>query len=131
MAMDRPHVSELLEAVQEFLTDKITPQLSGFDAFQMRIINNVLDIARREVTHNRACAAAETARLQALFETEDTYLDALNRRLCTTIRKGQLPLDDPQLLAHLWASTLDKVAIDQPRYATYRREAQKRGHTLP
>ncbi len=131
MAMDRPHVNELLEAVQEFLTDKITPQLSGFDAFQMRIINNVLDIARREVAHFPACAKAETTRLQALLDSDSDDLDALNRKLCTKIRKGGTALDDPQLLAHLWASTLDKVAIDQPRYATYRREAEKRGHTLP
>jgi hypothetical protein len=32
---------------------------------------------------------------------------------------------DPALIAHLWATTLAAVAIDQPSYATYRREAEE------
>lgn len=129
MAMDRPHLGELIEAVQEFLNDRIAPQLSGFDAFQMRIVSNVLDIARREIDLFPAASAREIERLQALLETDEDDLDTLNRKLCAAIRDGDFKGDNPALLAHLWATTLDKVAIDQPRYATYRQEAEKRGHS--
>jgi len=130
MAMDRPHAHELIDAVQEFLSDKITPQLSGFEAFQMRIIHNVLDITKREMIHGPGLEKGEIAGLQSLLKTDEADLDTLNRKLCAAIRDGTLSPTDPALLAHLWESTLDKVAIDQPRYATYQREAERNGHSL-
>ena len=39
---------------------------------------------------------------------------------------GQSPdAATPDLAAHLWATTLDKLAIDQPSYAGYRRALEK------
>ena len=31
--------------------------------------------------------------------------------------------DTPGLLPHLWQTTLDKLAVDQPGYDSYRRES--------
>ena len=42
--------------------------------------------------------------------------------LSRRIAAGELSLQTPGLAAHLWATTLAKVAIDQPTYASYRRE---------
>lgn len=50
-----------------------------------------------------------------------SHLAALNRRLCTEIAAGRLGLDSPELIEHLWLTTLAKLAVDQPRYETYRR----------
>ncbi len=48
-------------------------------------------------------------------------LDELNRELCSRIRAGELDLETPGLAEHLRETTLEKVAVDQPRYAAYRR----------
>ena len=36
------------------------------------------------------------------------------------IRAGELTLETPGLADHLWATTLAKLAVDQPNYAGYR-----------
>ena len=45
------------------------------------------------------------------------------------VRNGAIDAQNPALRAHLWASTLDKLAIDQPAYAPYRRALQQRAPT--
>jgi hypothetical protein len=49
-------------------------------------------------------------------------LEELNALLSRRIAAGELDLQTPGLAEHLWATTLAKVAIDQPTYASYRRE---------
>jgi hypothetical protein len=44
----------------------------------------------------------------------------LNRELCARIRAGACDLDTPGLGAHLRATALEKLAVDQPSYAAYR-----------
>jgi hypothetical protein len=63
----------------------------------------------------------EHARLQALLHTEGST-EELNALLSRRIAAGELDLQTPGLAEHLWATTLAKVAIDQPTYASYRRE---------
>jgi len=65
--------------------------------------------------------SAEIARLQALLHT-DGSLEELTALLSRRIAAGELDLQTPGLAEHLWATTLAKVAIDQPTYASYRRE---------
>jgi hypothetical protein len=38
------------------------------------------------------------------------------------IAAGAVDLNTPGLAEHLWATTLAKLAVDQPTYASYRRE---------
>ncbi len=45
----------------------------------------------------------------------------LTEELCRRIAAGEIAADDPALIDHLWATTLDTLAVDQPGYATYRR----------
>ena len=42
--------------------------------------------------------------------------------LSQAIAQGRVALDDPALLAHLWQTTLDRLAVDQPGYASYQAE---------
>ena len=65
-------------------------------------------------------ARVEQARLAALL-SHDGELEALNSELGGEIRAGRLTLATPGLADHLWCSTMEKLAIDQPTYASYRR----------
>jgi hypothetical protein len=124
---DAPRPDQLLEAVVRFLRDDALPALGRHGeatlAYQARVAANMLDIARRELTQAPAADAAELARLTALVgepgETAD--LGQLNRRLAERIASGQVSADTAGLSDHLWASTLAKLAVDQPSYETYRR----------
>ena len=48
----------------------------------------------------------------------------LNRELSEKIRSGAMSLETPGLAAHLSVTTRDKVAIDQPTYAGFKRYSQ-------
>ena len=118
---DPPTVTELLEATASFLRDVAVPQLSGHASFHARVAANALDIVKRELELRPAAERDEHARLQALLHTNGSTED-LNALLSRRIAAGELGLQTPGLAEHLWATTLAKVAIDQPTYASYRRE---------
>lgn len=124
---DAPHPHQLLAAVVRYLRDEALPALTrhgeGALAYQARVAANMLDIARRELLNAPADDAAELARLQALVGTpgEAADLATLNRRLADAIADGRVGTDTPGLADHLWATTLAKLAVDQPGYETYRR----------
>ena len=50
-------------------------------------------------------------------------LPTLRRALCDAIREGRIDLHTPGLAAHLWADVLARIAIDQPTYPSFVREA--------
>jgi Domain of unknown function (DUF6285) len=118
---DPPTVTELLEATAAFLREVAVPQLSGHAAFHARVAANALDVVKRELALRPAAERDERARLAALLHT-DGSLEELNALLSRRIAAGELSLQTPGLASHLWATTLAKVAIDQPTYASYRRE---------
>jgi hypothetical protein len=120
-----PTTPELVDAVSEFLSREVAPQLSGRLAFHLRVAVNVLATIRREIEQGPGAERAELARLVALLGQGEAGadLEALNAELCRRIAAGELAADDPALVDHLWATTLDTLAIDQPGYATYRRIA--------
>jgi hypothetical protein len=118
---EQPSAVELLEAVTEFLREDVTPALAGRVAFHTRVAANVLDIVRRELKAGPAAERREVERLEALLDLRGDA-DTLNAELCDRIAAGLIDPTDPALIDHLWATTLDTLAIDQPNYATYRRE---------
>lgn len=118
---DPPAVSELLEATAAFLREVAVPQLTGHASFHARVAANALDVVKREIELRPAAERGEHARLTALLHI-DGSLEELNVLLSRRIADGELNLQTPGLAAHLWATTLAKVAIDQPTYASYRRE---------
>jgi hypothetical protein len=115
--LDAPTGRDLLQAVARLLRDTLLPQLPAEAAFQARVAANALELAAREWQQAPAAEVADRARLQALLGQ-----DGEPAELCRRIADGRLRSDDPALLAHLWAGTLARVAIDQPAYAPYRDE---------
>lgn len=116
---DRPAASDLLAAVQRFITETAAPRLSGQAAFHARVAGNVLDILAREMTLGPGFQKAELARLESLLGETGDVLE-LNRLLCDKIRAGEMDLSTPGLKEHLIRTTMGKLAIDQPKYQGYK-----------
>jgi hypothetical protein len=118
---DEPTLEELIRAVADFLRHDIAPGISGHNAFKLRVSINALDLVARQLALAQGSDAAEAARLTRLLGEEGT-LGELNRILADRIAKGEADLETPGLAAHLWQTTMDKLAVDQPNYASYKRE---------
>jgi Domain of unknown function (DUF6285) len=124
---DEPTPIELIKAVADFMRTDIAPQLSGHDAFKLRVSINALELVTRQLQLEQGNNAAESARLSRLLGMQGT-LTELNRMLADRIAKGEVDLQTPGLADHLWQTTLDKLAVDQPNYAAYRRELGSEGN---
>jgi hypothetical protein len=118
---DQPTPEELTKAVADFLRNDIAPGISGHNAFKLRVAINALDLVARQLALEEASDAAEAARLSQLLGMQGA-LGELNRVLADRIAKGELDLQTPGLSEHLWQTTLAKLAVDQPNYASYKRE---------
>ncbi|CAN5147000.1 DUF6285 domain-containing protein [soil metagenome] len=118
---DQPTPVELVNAVAEFLRADVAPQLSGHAAFKLRVGLNALDLVVRQLTNESSGDAAEAERLSKLLGTSGS-LEKLNRLLAAHIASGEMDFQTPGLTQHVWKTTMDKLAIDQPNYAAYRRE---------
>ncbi|MBR0908588.1 DUF6285 domain-containing protein [Bradyrhizobium japonicum] len=118
---DEPTPIELTKAVADFLRNDITPLISGHQAFKLRVAVNILDLVTRQLTQEEGGDAREVERLRALLGVDGSVAD-LNRALADRIARGEIDLATPGLAEHLWATTMDKLAVDQPNYASYKRE---------
>jgi hypothetical protein len=121
---DEPTPVELTKAVADFLRNDIAPLVSGHQAFKLRVGINALDLVVRQLTQTEASDAAEAARLRELLGSSGSLLE-LNRELADKIASGAVDLATPGVKEHLWQTTLDKLAVDQPNYASYKRELGK------
>lgn len=115
---DNPQPKDIVPVVAAMLRDTILPQLEGRATFDLRVAINALELVSRQLTYAEEANAAEHARLRDLLG-QDGDLLALNRVLSQAIESGMITLDDQKLRAHLWATTMDKLKIDQPNYASY------------
>jgi hypothetical protein len=118
---DEPTPTELIKAVADFLRNEITPEIKGHNAFKLRVGINALDLVTRQLALASDSDATEAARLKALLGIEGSLLE-LNRALSDRIANGEVDLQTPGLVDHLWQTTMDKLAVDQPNYASYKRE---------
>jgi hypothetical protein len=123
---DEPTPIELTKSVSDFLRNDIAPLISGHQAFKLRVAINILDLVTRQLTREEGSDAAELDRLRALLGMDGSVLD-LNRALAERIAKGEVDLATPGLAEHLWQTTMDKLAVDQPNYASYKRELSRGG----
>ncbi len=122
---DEPTPTELIKAVADFLRNEITPAISGHNAFKLRVAINALDLVTRQLALESRGDAAEAARLTQLLGMQGSLVD-LNRALADRIAKGEADLQTPGLADHLWQTTMDKLAVDQPNYASYKRELERK-----
>jgi hypothetical protein len=51
----------------------------------------------------------------------------LNAALCGAIADGSARFESRDLKRHLWSTTMAKLAVDQPNYATYKRALAQDG----
>ncbi|MFI4936049.1 MAG: DUF6285 domain-containing protein [Caulobacterales bacterium] len=123
---DEPRPAEILAAVSAFLRGPAVKDGGAHIPFQLRVAANALQIAQRQLELSPAADAAELERLRALLGQEGDLL-ALNTELARRIRAGELDLTTPGLADHLWATTLAKLAVDQPTYSGYRAALTERG----
>ena len=122
---DEPTPIELTTAVADFLRNDITPVISGHNAFKLRVAVNMLDLVTRQLTLEQDSDVAEAARLTQLLGTRGSLME-LNQALADRIAKGEVNLQTPGLSEHLWQTTMDKLAVDQPNYASYKRELERK-----
>ena len=122
---DEPTPSELVKAVADFLRNELTPQIGGHSAFKLRVAINALDLVTRQLALQGGSDATEAARLSQLLGIDGSLLE-LNRALAERIASGEADLATPGLAEHLWQTTLAKLAVDQPNYAAYRRETERK-----
>lgn len=106
-----PTAHELVAGVAAWL-----PVDGSASMFGLRVARNALEIAARDMAMSPAGDARAIERMAALLDIEGTR-DELDLALVEAIRSGAIAPDDPALVAHLRATALDTIAIDQPKYA--------------
>jgi hypothetical protein len=123
---DQPRPDEILTRVANFLKGPATRETGPHISFQLRVAANAIEICQRQLTLAPQAEAEELARLRALLAAEGD-LPTLNAELARRIRAGEVTLETPGLADHLWATTLAKLAVDQPTYSGYRAALAERG----
>jgi hypothetical protein len=123
---DEPTPTELIKAVAYFLRNEIAPVMKGHHAFKLRVGINALDLVTRQLALQQGGDASEAGRLSDLLGIEGP-LGELNQALADRIAGGEVGLNTPGLSEHLWQTTMDKLAVDQPNYASYKRELGREG----
>lgn len=117
---DPPSTNAVADLAIAQLSDEEPPR----GRFEARMATAALELVKRAAALGPANEAAERKRLVALLG-EHGDLPQLNSRLCALMRDGALTLSTPGLAAHLRATTMEKLAIDQPTYAAYRRALER------
>ena len=128
MPTNRPNIKELVEAVREFIENKVQPEIQGKTAFHSRIAVNALKIVERELEHGVRLNREEQARLVKILGQEGDLQD-LNNRLCQALQEGDMDYNDPELLSHLRLTAIGKLSIDNPKYSAYQRAIQEGSNT--
>ncbi len=118
-AAEMPRLDELLISVRDYLRGDVMAETSGRTNFLARVAGNSLDIVLRDLEFGAPHRDAEHTRLRTLLDADDG-LEALRWRLVHALRDGSMPLDHPGLAAHLRATVVNQVAIDQPKYSGFK-----------
>jgi hypothetical protein len=106
---DQPDVATLLEAVREFLSEELEPQLEGRLRWHTKVAANVLAVVERELRLGPEQAARHAERLRRLgFDSDAELADA--------IRSGQVDDRLDELAAELREMVADKLAVARPQH---------------
>lgn len=112
-----PSAADLIDSVRGFLAD-LEPELSGRQAFHAKVAGNVLALVERELRQR-----PETVEIDALSALlgEAAPLADLRAGASAALRDGRLDERTPGLIDALTAATLSRLAVDNPKFSTYRR----------
>lgn len=105
---------ELLDALIEWDETQIFPKVEGRDLFQARVVRNAMRIVSRNALYGPEFAAAKSKRLESLGLT--------TAELCGKLRAGFISDD---ICTHLRLDLLERLHIDQPKYAGLKTARQK------
>lgn len=106
---DLPDAPALLEAVREFLSQELEPQLEGRLRWHTKVAANVLAVVERELRLGPEQAERHDQRLERLgFDSDAALADA--------IRAGQLDERLDQLAEELRDMVADKLAVARPQH---------------
>ena len=111
--ISHPNAAELREALAAV---EAGPPSDPRAAFLARVADNARATLEREAALGPAAEATAVTRLRALLSVDGDF-ETLNAELCARLRDGRLSPLDPAVLAHLKASVVDQIAIDQPGYS--------------
>ena len=115
---NQPSVAELVQAVKNFIDDTAAPNLEGHAAFHARVASNTLATVLRDLEARLGNERDETTRLHTLLgDDTNTSIDDMNRQLSANIQSGEMDIATPGLLAHLKATTIAQIEVDQPNYS--------------
>ena len=117
MIFDKPNSVDLLEAVNHFLDTKIKSEVPAHLAFKIRIVENVLNIVKREIEQGDELSKEIMVQLQNLIEQDSPTIDAL----ALLIKDEKIDLEDQGLKDLLVTLSKNKIAVDNPNYSTYKK----------
>lgn len=113
-----PTAVDLLDVVAALLQEESTRS----DRFEFRVAATALAIVRRELQLGAAADSATQKRLSQILNDKEHSAVELERKLAELIAAGRITISTPGIMEYLWESTLAELSIDQPTYATYKKE---------
>ena len=117
MIFDKPNSVDLLEAVSHFLDTKIKSEVPAHLAFKLRIVENVLNIVRREIEKGEELSDEVMNQLRNLIESDTPSIETL----AFLIKDQKIDLNDQDLKDLLVTLSKNKIAVDNPNYSTYKK----------
>ena len=117
-----PSAADLVESVRGFLADAES-SLSGRQAFHAKVAGNVLALVERELRQQPDTVEAEA--LSHLLGRSGPLAD-LRADTCMALRDGRFDAATPGLLDALTQATLARLAVDNPKFSTFRRLTEAR-----
>ncbi|MBW2939810.1 DUF6285 domain-containing protein [Zhongshania aquimaris] len=119
MPVNKPNISQLCDALQSFLETELAPAVSDSALkYKLKIAGNVLGIIARESELGEEFKRLESDQLNTLLG-DDGSEGNQNQRLIKLINSADILSQEDDILAALERITLAKMAIDNPRYASY------------
>ena len=117
MIFDKPNSVDLLEAVSHFLDTKIKTEVPAHLAFKLRIVENVLNIVKREIEKWEELSYEVMIQLLNLIESDTPSIETL----AFLIKDKKIDLNDQDLKDLLVTLSKNKIAVDNPNYSTFKK----------
>ena len=117
----QPTKQSLVKAARKFLQQELKPALTDSALqYKLRIAMNVLAIVERELAQEHVTEQKLTDGLRQLLSIDSDSTQDMTAELCERIRQGKFDNAEYALLQHLEQTALNRLAIDNPRYSSYR-----------
>ena len=110
-------IDEMLQAVQAMLKTDVAPTQKGFTAYQLKIANNMLSIAQRELQYRDQLDELDSEIIKTLnIEIEPDKDASIKHQLALAIKSGRMGQSD--LLSYLRRRAVLEMQINNPRYSS-------------